>query len=110
MTIGSAIGLSTSTATATESALAAALVGQQRVPGAGRCVCPNTTQDHAGHELLARLKLAADQLGIGTVGDPEAQVDGLELFLLAQVNPGAAWRLDRRDGSEQRVDGLARLR
>src|ERR1700730_15729766 len=110
MTIGVAIALPTPTTAAESTLVAAALIGQQRVPGAGRSVCPNTTQDHTGHEILTGLQLAADQLGIGTVGDPEAQVDGLELFLVAQVNPGAAWRLDRRDGSEQRVDGLARLR
>src|ERR1700681_4495289 len=110
MTIGVGIGLSTSTATAESTLVPALVLGQQGIPRPGRRVCPNTTQDHAGHEILAGLQLAADQLGVGAVGDPEAQVDGLELFLVAQVDPGAAWRLDGRDGPEQRVDGLARLR
>src|SRR5262245_24418789 len=92
------IGLTTTSAAALESAEItppAALIRQQGVPrvlSAGRR--SRTAGHHTGDEFSAGLKLAAQKLSVRTVGDPQSQVDRLQLFV--DIEPDAAARLNRR--------------
>src|SRR5438046_3019092 len=73
MTIG--MDLPAPPAAAAGPARSAALVGHQRVAGArGRRVRPRVAEEDAGHDFHVLLELAAQQLRVRTVSDPQAEV------------------------------------